>query len=437
VDPALQQAYAVLAKEPSALKHVLLFADGNDVEAAQDAARLAARALASRITTSVVALGVGVNAADLERLSDAGQGRFYAVQDARQLPAIFAQETLTAARSAVHEGPTQVIPESSSDILAGVDFEQSPALDGYVVTLAKPRAEMLLSGPERDPVLAIWSAGLGRVAAFTSDYGRKWGRPWLDWAGAAQLFAQLGRALSRNQDDSQVRLSVQAREGQIELTVDALDVDGTLDGLRTLGAQVADPGGDVESLPLHAVGPGRYSAVVPQDHVGTYLISVEDTQSGKLLATTGLSISALDELKPTGTDSSLLRQIAAQTNGRVRDTLAGLFNERSRDSTGVKDLSHVFAILAALAALASVAARRASLPRPLQRLWGSWSPSRLGSTLATPQANGSPHARVVSGMSPSNTPPDGDRPVTTEPTEGSAVERLLARRRERQRARKQ
>jgi hypothetical protein len=433
VDPALQQAYAALAKEPSALKHVLLFADGNDVEAAKDATRLAAQALQARITTSVVVLGVGANAPELERLSDAGRGRFYALQDAQQLPAIFAQETLTAARSAIWEGPSQISPESSADILAGVDFAESPPLDGYVMTLAKPRAEVLLSGPERDPILAIWSAGLGRAAAFTSDYGRKWGRPWLQWAGAAQLFAQLGRALARNQDDSQLRLSAQAREGQIEVTVDALDADGTLDGLRALRAQVADPGGDVESHSLHAVGPGRYSVIVPQDHVGTYLISVEDALSGKLLATTGLSVGALDELKPTGTDSSLLRQIAAQTNGQVRDTLAGLFLERPTNGSAPRDASDVFAILAALAALTSVAARKVSAPKALVRLLRSWTGGRTRSSLPASERSALPPRPAAMAEPASTTQRAVEPPPAHEGADGARLQRLLARRRERER----
>src|SRR6185436_13261022 len=108
------------------------------------------------ITTSVIALGNGSDVPELEQLSRLGKGRFYLIEDATRLPAVFAQETILAARSAIVERDFRVTRAAPSSILQGVGVDEAPALRGYVVTIPKPRASVVLGGPEGDPVLAVW-----------------------------------------------------------------------------------------------------------------------------------------------------------------------------------------------------------------------------------------------------------------------------------------
>jgi len=101
----LQAGYAALAAETVNLKHMLLFADGDDAEDMPRALPLTVAAKAKGITTSVVALGNGHDVQDLETMSKLGGGRFYLIEDASRLPAVFAQETVLAARSSIVEEP--------------------------------------------------------------------------------------------------------------------------------------------------------------------------------------------------------------------------------------------------------------------------------------------------------------------------------------------
>src|SRR5262249_48609696 len=160
----LDAGYAALDKQKVNLKHMLLFADGSDAEEMTGCEAKVAGAFTRGITTSVVALGNGSDVPALEKLSRLGSGRFYLVENATRLPAVFAQETILASRSAIVEKDFKVARGVGSSITAGVDVDAAPPLHGYVVTLPKGRASVLLTGPESDPILAVWSAGVGRAA---------------------------------------------------------------------------------------------------------------------------------------------------------------------------------------------------------------------------------------------------------------------------------
>jgi len=371
VDLSLQTGYAALAKESVQLKHLLLFADGSDAEERARAFGLVSGAKARGITTSVVALGKGPDVPDLERMSKLGDGRFYLIEDATRLPAVFAQETVLAARSAINEVPFRPNLSSPSPVLRGIDFGRAPNLTGYVVTIPKGRAQVLLSGPEGDPLLASWSVGVGRAAVFTSDFKDRWGQAWTGWSGAERLFAQLGRDLARHAESPRVRLEADTSGGELRLRASVTDERGHSESLRRLTAKVTAPDGSTTSIPLDAVGAGLYSASVPVTRPGAYVASLVDDQTRTLEATAGAVLALGDELRPTGTDRGLLRRIAQQSGGKERDTLAGIFLDRDAERFAYTSLAPLLVTLAAFALLFSVGARRLTVPEPLERAWAA------------------------------------------------------------------
>jgi Mg-chelatase subunit ChlD len=358
VDLALATSYAAIAREHVNLKHVLLFADGDDAEQMNDSVRLVGNAKRQGITTSVIALGRGADVAALERLSKLGDGRFYLIEDATRLPAVFAQETILAARSAINEVTFVPTPANAGAAIRGIDFAQAPPLTGYVVGVPKSRAQVHLTGPDGDPLLATWSAGIGRVAAFTSDYEDRWGKAWTGWSGAARLFAQIGRDIARLADDPRVRVQADATGGELHLSANVVDDDGRTESFRRFKVRLAGPGGFARELPLEVSGAGVYSASVPLSRLGPYVATVIDEAKGEPVGTTGAVLSAGEELRPTGSDRAVLARIALMTGGKVRDTLAGLFNDRSGRRFAYDDVSGLCAMLSALFLLGSVATRR-------------------------------------------------------------------------------
>ncbi|MCU0693304.1 MAG: VWA domain-containing protein, partial [Polyangiaceae bacterium] len=367
-DIALDAAYAALARERVNLKHVLLFADGSDAEQLTGCRTKVANARRSGMTTSVVSLGRGSDVPELETLSKLGDGRFYLIEDARKLPVVFTQETILAARSALHEVDFRPQSAESGAPTRGIDFTASPILRGYVVTIPKPRASVLLKGPEGDPILATWSVGMGRSAVFTSDLKDRWGAHWTTWPGASSLVAQLARDVNRLADDPRVRLEADTAAGQLHMRAEVVGEDGRAHSFRRLTAHVAGPDGVAHKVSLEPVGAGAYAATLPLSRPGTYVVTARDELKNENIGTTGAVLTAGEELRPTGTDRALLARIATMTGGNVRDTLAGIYQDRSALRFAYWSLTPWLVSLAGLTLLLAVAARRLSVPSALATL---------------------------------------------------------------------
>ena len=365
-DIALRAGYGALERESVNLKHLLLFADGADAEQIAGCRAIVKTAADKGITTSVISLGRGSDTPELEVLSKIGGGRFYLIEDATKLPAVFTQETILAARSSIHEVDFKVSLGAAGAPTRAVDFAKAPLLKGYVVTVPKPRATVMLAGPEGDPVLASWSAGVGHVAAFTSDYKDRWGQQWLAWGDAAKLFGQLARDTARRADDPRVRLESDATGGEFHVRADVVGDDGRAQTFRRLTVHVAGPDGFGRDLPLEAVGAGRYAASLPLARPGTYVATAKDEVSGDAVGTTGAVLTAGEELRPTGSDRVLLARMAAMTGGKMRDTLAGLFEDRRARRFAYTPLGTALALASALSLLLAVAARRLGMPALLE-----------------------------------------------------------------------
>ena len=392
VDITLDAGYAALDKQKSNLKHMLLFADGSDAEDMTGCRAKVTDALRRGITTSVVALGNGSDVPELEVLSRLGTGRFYLIEDAQRLPSVFAQETILASRSSIIEKDFSVSRGAASSITAGIDFAEAPILKGYVVTIPKARSSVLLTGPDGDPVLAVWSAGIGRAAAFTSDLKDRWGRSWTTWPGAARMIAQTARDVSRKGEDARVRLEADATGGELHVRAGVIGDDGRAQSFRRLVVHVAGPEGFSREVALEAAGAGAYTAQVPLSRPGTYIVVGRDEMSGEAVGTTGAVLTAGEELRPTGSDIALLTRIAEFSGGKKRDTLAGIFADRAAKRFSYKDATQPLLFLAAFGLLFAVAARRLAVPdgvlafqqRFLARLRNRPRASRAGTTDATP-----------------------------------------------------
>lgn len=419
VDLALQAGYQALAKENVQLKHLLLFADGSDAEERTKAFSLVSSAKARGVTTSVVALGSGPDVPDLERMSKLGDGRFYLIEDATRLPAVFAQETVLASRSAINEVTFRATPASASPVLRGVELGEAPELTGYVVTVPKGRAQVTLVGPEGDPLLASWSIGIGRAAVFTSDFKDRWGRAWTSWGGAERLFGQLARDLARRADNPRVRLEADTSGGELRLRASVTDERGRTESLRRLVAKVTAPDGSTSSIPLDAVGPGLYSGTLGTSRPGAYVASLIDEQTQALEATTGAVLTLGDELRPTGTDRGTLRRITEQSGGKLRDTLAGIFLDRDAERFAYFPLAPWLLSTAALGLLLSVASRRLSVPEVLERAWASLGAPRPA-TPAAPAEEKPRGATAVSALARLRTKKTAEAPSATAPDPVSA-----------------
>ena len=68
------------------------------------------------------------------------------------------------------------------------------------------------------------------------------------------MVAQLGRHISRLEDDSRVRLEADTSSGQLHLRANAVDDDGRAQSFRRLRVRVSGPDGFSRDVPLEAAG---------------------------------------------------------------------------------------------------------------------------------------------------------------------------------------
>lgn len=152
-------------------RHIVLFADAADAEQPHEYVKLITEITASKGSVSVIGLGreTDSDAAFLKDVAARGNGRVFFVDNAMDLPAVFAQEAVAVARSTFVEEPPPVVPMAGWAQLAAGEIGWPPAVDGYNLSYLKPQAtSAAFSGDGyKAPLVAFWQRGTGRVAAVT------------------------------------------------------------------------------------------------------------------------------------------------------------------------------------------------------------------------------------------------------------------------------
>ena len=336
---SLVEAFGQIRDVPARIKHIILFSDAADAEEKNggemgDGARgggssldLASAMLASKITTSVVALGLEADkdTAFLRQLAERGNGRFYLTSDATSLPQIFSTETMKVAQSSLVEEPFLAVPARPSPLTAGLDWAQSPLLLGYNATKPKPTADILLATERGEPLLATWRYGLGQAAAFTSDAKSRWAAEWLAWPGFGKFWAQTVRGLMRKSD--QASFEVQSRESgdDLLLTIDAVKPDGAFRNQLPITVNALSPGGETKTVTATQTGPGQYRAQLALAPEGTAIVSVNSPDLPDGGYTFGHTRSYPREFLSTETNEPLLRSLAEVTHGKFAPSPTEIF----------------------------------------------------------------------------------------------------------------
>lgn len=193
----LEAAWKELQKSEAGQRHIVLFSDAADSEAPGEYQRLLAEMTADGATLSVIALGSksDPDAALLEDIALLGNGRIFFNADANQLPALFAQETVSVARSAFLDALVSVVDAGGWLQIAPKNPQWLEAVDGYNLCYLRPEASVaVISGDEyRAPLIAFWQRGAGKTAAVTfpvSGQNSEAFRAWKDAAGFVQTLTR-------------------------------------------------------------------------------------------------------------------------------------------------------------------------------------------------------------------------------------------------------
>lgn len=352
----------VLPDDPAKVKHVILLTDGgaDPTGIPQLVQRLLAE---SGITLSTVAVGNDA-APFLKDLAALGSGRYHFTNNAESIPSIFTEETMLASRAYIEEGaffPEQVNP---SPILAGIN--SVPQLLGYVATSPKDLAQVILQSEKKDPILATWQYGLGRAVAFTSDASGRWARDWVGWQGFPTFWAQTVASTLSDTASTALELTVTQQGEQARLSVDAHSRAGDFLNGYEVSANLVAPNGEVQSVTLRQVAPGRYEAPFTPTEQGVYLIRLTgQAQDGQSFSdTAGWTLSYSPEYRNIESNPDLLLRLANLTGGTVASAdPAEAFTHDLSASRASRPIWPWLLTLAALLFPFDIAARRLILTR--------------------------------------------------------------------------
>jgi Ca-activated chloride channel family protein len=210
IDTALRESWNQLRNAVPLQRHLLVFADADDVEEKSEGEMggrvggtptldLATLMRADQITISVVALGFE-NDKDtpwLRELAGRGRGRFHRTEDARQLPGLFTLEADEAGLTRREELPFFAAPTALGlPLFRDINWEESPPLLDQNPATARNGAEVWMEGKKSLPLLAYWRQGRGQVASWATSWQGEWGVEWNGWADAMKFRSALLRWLA-------------------------------------------------------------------------------------------------------------------------------------------------------------------------------------------------------------------------------------------------
>ena len=333
---ALETASDQLGQIRGAIRHVILLTDGDSNRSPADHYPLVSAIAQRQISLTTIRIGADtVNLQLLSYMSDKTGGRFYHVEDVELLPQLMIKDTKQVMREKDddEDKPKEIVPRVGERgmILQGLD--SFPSLEEYMLAKPKTGADVQLytdAYKERDPLLASWQYGLGKVVAVTFDPSGSGSSDWIRWEGYSKFWSQVVRWAIRDETPWDYRLSARVRNERTVLQAESFDSDdgGVL--------QIRVPrGGKTDELTLMPIAPRVYEAVMAGKRQGSFPVTVLKRKGGKIVnqkneivmvsQSTG---DALAEYRQQHPNRDLLRELAEGTGGKIDPDLNELVSQK-------------------------------------------------------------------------------------------------------------
>ena len=276
--PAMAQGKEMLESTPAKIRHMICLSDGHTQPAEHES--LVEEMSEAGITVSTVALG-DADKQLMSTIAELGHGRYYETADPANVPQIFTKETMEATKSAIKEDLFGSVQTGDHPMLAGYQGADLPFTLGYVMTEAKPTAQLLLAVETGDPLLAIGRYGLGTGMAYTSDLTEKWGGEWLAWSSCGKFWAQALRGMLRKTSIDGMQVAERFEDKKLIFDVRRTADDGMpLNGVHWNSVAI-DEDGNEHAVAMTEIGLGRYIATVPTEGRERLTIRIRDDDHDK------------------------------------------------------------------------------------------------------------------------------------------------------------
>lgn len=363
---ALETASDQLTQVRGAIRHIILLTDGDSNRSPVDHYPLVASIAQRQISITTIRIGSDtVNLQLLSYMSDKTNGRFYHVEDVELLPQLMIKDTRQMMREKDddEDKPKEIVPRVGDRGMILQGLSDFPLLDEYMLTKPKTGATVQLytdAYKERDPLLATWQYGLGKVVAVTFDPSGAGSSDWIRWEGYSKFWSQAVRWAIRDETPWDYRLSAQVRGDRTILQAESFDNDG--EGIL----QVRVPRrGQTDEITLMPVAPRVYEAVIAGKRQENFPVTVLKRQNGKIVnqrnevVMVGQSTGdALAEYRQQYPNRDLLRELAVGTGGKIDPTLNELVSQkREGKKKQVYPLENTLVIGALLLLLVDIAIR--------------------------------------------------------------------------------
>ena len=362
---ALESARSQLVDSRIGTKHAILLTDGDTNRGAADHYPLIAALEKAGISVTTIRIGdYTVNLTLLNDISSRTGGQFYHVENVETLPELMLKDTTQALAQAPRRDETYAPRVGSvSQALRGIKANELPDLNGYAYARAKPGADVMLyvlARDKKDPILAAWQYGLGRVVTFTASLDDD-AETWVGWDGFGKLWSQVVHWAVREQTPWDYALSVRRADGQATLTLHSFD--DADDGV--LAARVFPGLGQPFDVPFVPQAPREFVARLPALPGGRYPLTItkrsgnrEAGQRTELITMPERDDEPQEEFEADQPNLPLLAQLATATGGAVDAPIRTIVGRKPGTRRSDHPLDWLFVPAAMLLFLADVGLRR-------------------------------------------------------------------------------
>ncbi len=337
---ALQAAALVVRSSDKPIRHIITITDGSDTVQQEGAHDLVDTLRAEGVTVSSVAVGDGSDVPFIERMVERGEGRFFLVEQASEIPDIMTSEANAMIQPFVREGEFQPVRVLMHPVMR--EIAAMPPLYGYVATTPKDSASVILQTDRGDPLLAVWQYGLGHSLAWTPDLRGQWGREVVRWPDYQRLVTQMGVWLLPTADAQHMTLETQTINHQLVLVARVQTETGSpAAGMRVAGQMVSTEGAAIDVV-LHEVLPGEYRLSVPDLPPGVYLLHVlasDGAGTPYASVTAGAAVPFSGEYRRQGDNPALLATLADTTGGRHNPAPAAVYDDPGQRTGLVRSIA--------------------------------------------------------------------------------------------------
>ncbi|WP_432409522.1 VWA domain-containing protein [Wukongibacter sp. M2B1] len=354
--PALNEAYESLSKLDTKLKHIILLTDGQAERSGYE--QILNNMKEKGITISTVAVGEGADTRLLESIANTGKGRYYFVNEYSTIPEIFTKETFLASKTYINNRTFVPKLSSISDIIYPI-LENPVALNGYISTSSKDRAEVIQNSDTDEPILAIWQYGLGKSIAWTPDANGKWTSNYLATEQGIEFFNRMVLAAfyKGSSDDLFVEVNTEGNTAKINVK-DLKDTDRAYN----TKASIIMPNLEKVDIDLTTKNIGEYGGEIEALEKGTYIIKVFQYEDDKLIKSTqqAITINYSKEYDIT-INSEGLSELVRKSKGEFINSPEEVFTKNERDVHGYRDITDILIIISLILFVIDIALRRLNI----------------------------------------------------------------------------